>query len=87
MNNQYNENEEDEGNKELIYQEESGYQNVEKLFNDESDESAIYEIEFKIFDKQFKNVQILLIKYILLQIKLINLDTLHKSRIGEDKLP
>jgi hypothetical protein len=53
----YNENnEEDENNKELIYQEESGYQNVEKLFNDESDESAIYEIEFKIFDKQFKNV-------------------------------
>lgn len=49
-------NEEDENNKELIYQEESGYQNVEKLFNDESDESAIYEIEFKIFDKQFKNV-------------------------------
>lgn len=55
---EFNENnEEDENNKELIYQEESGYQNVEKLFNDESDESAIYEIEFKIFDKQFKNVK------------------------------
>ena len=55
---EYNENiEEDENNKELIYQEESGYQNVEKLFNDESDESAIYEIEFKIYDKQFKNVK------------------------------
>jgi len=54
---EYNENhEEEDNNKELIYQEESGYQNVEKLFNDESDESAIYEIEFKIFDKQFKNV-------------------------------
>jgi hypothetical protein len=26
------------------------------LDDDESDESAIYEIEFKIFDKQFKNV-------------------------------
>jgi regulator of RNase E activity RraB len=43
----------------LIYQEESGFQNVEKLFNDESDESAIYEIEFKIFDKQFKNVNLI----------------------------
>jgi hypothetical protein len=52
-----NQEEEDNNNKELIYQEESGFQNVERLFNDESDESAIYEIEFKIFDKQFKNVK------------------------------
>ena len=58
--------EDDENNKELIYQEESGYQNVEKLFNDESDESAIYEIEFKIFDKQFKNVNFRLFTFILI---------------------
>lgn len=42
--------------KELIYNEDSGFQNIERLFDDQSQESAVYEIEFKIFDKTNKNV-------------------------------
>ena len=40
--------------KELIYNEDSGYQNVDKLFDDQGGESAFYEIQFRIFDKKQK---------------------------------
>jgi len=42
--------------KELIYNEDSGFANADKLFNEEVHEAAVYEIEFKIFDKINKNV-------------------------------
>ena len=42
--------------KELIYNEDSGFANTDKLFNEEVHEAAVYEIEFKIFDKLNKNV-------------------------------
>ena len=47
--------------RELIYNEDSGFQNAENLFDDQSQESAVYEIEFKIFDKMTKNVSIQLL--------------------------
>lgn len=47
-------------NKELIYNEDSGFHNGDKLFDEESQESAVYEIEFKIFDKNQKNVRIII---------------------------
>jgi hypothetical protein len=40
----------------LIYNEEQGYQDMEKLFNDDDQEYDTYEIEFKILDKN-KNPQ------------------------------
>lgn len=53
--------------RELIYNEDSGFHNVDKLFNDESHESAIYEIEFKIYDKITKNV-----RYVKVELEKIN---------------
>lgn len=53
-------NEEEEGineEKELIYNEDSGYQNVDKLFDEQSGESAFYEIQFRIFDKKQNKVR------------------------------
>jgi hypothetical protein len=44
--------------KELIYNEDSGYHNVDKLFDDQSQESAFYEIQFRIFDKKQNKVRI-----------------------------
>ena len=61
-NNELNENpqnkeEEPKIDGQLIYNEEQGYQDMEKLFNDEDDqEYDTYEIEFKILDKN-KNPQ------------------------------
>jgi len=43
-------------NKELIYNEDNENQNGYKLFDEESQDSAVYEIEFKIFDKSQRNV-------------------------------
>jgi hypothetical protein len=55
----YEDNEEEVINeeKELIYNEDSGYQNVDKLFDDQSGESAFYEIQFRIFDKKQNKVR------------------------------
>ena len=58
-NNQYMNKEEEEEQKidgQLIYNEEQGYQDMEKLFNDDDQEYDTYEIEFKILDKN-KNPQ------------------------------
>jgi hypothetical protein len=49
--------------KELIYNEDSGYQNADKLFDEQSGESAFYEIQFRIFDKKQNKVKILLKKF------------------------
>lgn len=50
-------NEENNDDKELIYNEEGGFANSDKLFGEEqNNETAVYEIEFKIFDKINKNV-------------------------------
>ena len=51
-----NEEEENNEDKELIYNEDSGFQNADKLFDDQSQESAFYEIEFRIFDKKKNKV-------------------------------
>jgi hypothetical protein len=48
--------EEPDQNKELIYNENSGYNNVDKLFDEQSGESAFYEIQFRIFDKKQNKV-------------------------------
>jgi hypothetical protein len=56
----YEDNNEEEGineEKELIYNEDSGYQNVDKLFDEQSGESAFYEIQFRIFDKKQNKVR------------------------------
>jgi hypothetical protein len=42
--------------RELIYNEDSGYHNVDKLFDEQSGESAFYEIQFRIFDKKQNKV-------------------------------
>lgn len=60
-----NDNEVEENNeRELIYNEEDNeVQNMEKLFNDDgTGDHAVYEIEFKIFDKNTKNVNIIPLK-------------------------
>jgi hypothetical protein len=44
--------------KELIYNENIGYNNIDKLFDDKSQEPEVFEIEFKIYDKSKKNVKI-----------------------------
>lgn len=51
--------------KELIYNENIGYNNIDKLFDDKSQETEVFEIEFKIYDKNKKNV-----KYLSLTIQL-----------------
>lgn len=64
-----------EDDKELIYNEDSGFQqNVEKLFGDEDQESAVYEIEFKIFDKTTKKL-----RYVKVELEKINY---HKPYLG-----
>jgi len=47
------------GDKELIYNENIGYNNIEKLFDDKAEETEVFEIEFKIYDKINKNVNII----------------------------
>jgi hypothetical protein len=49
--------------KELIYNENSGYNNVDKLFDEQSGESAFYEIQFRIFDKKQNKVNTLLMMH------------------------
>ena len=48
----------DEGNedKKLIYEEENGFTNNNQMFADDDQENAVYEVEFKIFNKTTKNV-------------------------------
>jgi hypothetical protein len=50
--------------KELIYNENIGYNNIDKLFDDKSQETEIFEIEFKIYDKNTKKVNFKYIKYL-----------------------
>ena len=42
--------------KKLIYEEEAGFTNNNQMFNEEDQDNAIYEVEFKIFNKTQKNV-------------------------------
>lgn len=63
-----NQEQDEEEDRELIYNEDSGHQHIEKLFDDDgSEEPAVYEIEFKIFDKTSKNVIDLIIAVTLRQ--------------------
>jgi hypothetical protein len=47
--------------KELIYNENIGYNNIDKLFDEKSLETEVFEIEFKIYDKNKKNVIMIII--------------------------
>jgi len=47
--------------KELIYNENIGYNNIDKLFDEKSLETEVFEIEFKIYDKNKKNVIMILL--------------------------
>ena len=47
------------GDKELIYNENIGYNNIDKLFDEKAEETEVFEIEFKIYDKTKKNVNII----------------------------
>ena len=42
--------------KKLIYEEEAGFTNNNQMFNEEDQDNAIYEVEFKIINKTQKNV-------------------------------
>lgn len=50
-------NENNNEEKKLIYEEEGGFTNNNQMFNEEDQDNAIYEVEFKIFNKTQKNVK------------------------------